>query len=150
MTPSMTKMRARPGGTHPRPPSGTHFRIEPVQVVLGSIDDGDGQNLGDVVRMNLFYGRREFDELTFRDELDQLTRRMNLNVVYVLEQASPAWHGETGFIDSDLLRRHLPKQYKRFQYFICGPLAMMEAMEKILPDMGIAPEHIHTERFDIV
>ena len=53
------------------------------------------------------------------------------------------------FIDSDLLRRHLPKQHKRFQYFICGPLAMMDAMEKVLPGMGIAPEHIHTERFDI-
>jgi ferredoxin-NADP reductase len=49
-----------------------------------------------------------------------------------------------------LLRRYLPKQYKRFQYFICGPLPMMDAMEKLLPQMGIAPEYIHTERFDIV
>jgi ring-1,2-phenylacetyl-CoA epoxidase subunit PaaE len=39
--------------------------------------------------------------------------------------------------------------HKRFQYFICGPLAMMDAMEKVLPEMGIASEHIHTERFDI-
>ncbi|MGZ4812223.1 MAG: hypothetical protein ACXVZI_05590, partial [Terriglobales bacterium] len=98
----------------------------------------------------LFYGRREYQELTFRDELDQLTLRMNLKVIYVLEHASGGWTGETGFIDSDLLRRYLPKQYKRFQYFICGPLPMMDAMEKLLPQMGIAPEYIHTERFDIV
>jgi len=38
----------------------------------------------------------------------------------------------------------------RPRYFVCGPLAMMDAMEKLLPDMGIAPEYIHTERFDIV
>jgi NAD(P)H-flavin reductase len=98
----------------------------------------------------LFYGRREYEELTFRNELDQLTQRMNLKVVYVLEHASADWKGETGFIDSDLLRRCLPKQFKRFQYFVCGPLAMMDAMEKLLLEMGIAPEHIHTERFDIV
>lgn len=104
----------------------------------------------DVRPVFLFYGRREYQELTFRDELDQLTRRMNLKVIYVLEHASADWKGETGFIDSDLLRRHLPKQYRRFQYFICGPLAMMGAMEKLLPQMGIAPEYIHTERFDIV
>lgn len=104
----------------------------------------------DVRPVFLFYGRREYEELTFRDELDRLTQRMNLKVVYALEHASADWKGETGFIDSDLLRRHLPKQHKRFQYFICGPLAMMDAMEKLLPEMGIAPEHIHTERFDIV
>ena len=104
----------------------------------------------DVRPVFLFYGRREYQELTFRDELDQLTRRMNLKVIYVLEHASRDWTGETGFIDSDLLRRYLPKQYRRFQYFICGPLAMMDAMEEVLPEIGIAPECIHTERFDIV
>ncbi len=104
----------------------------------------------DVRPVFLFYGRREYQELTFRNELELLTRRMNLKVVYVLEQASADWKGETGLIDSKLLRRYLPKQYKRFQYFICGPLPMMAAMEKILPEMGIAPEYIHTERFDIV
>ena len=104
----------------------------------------------DVRPVFLFYGRREYQELTFRDELDQLPQRMNLKVIYVLEHASGDWTGETGFIDSDLLRRYLPKQYKRFQYFVCGPLAMMDAMEKVLPEMGIVPEHIHTERFDIV
>jgi ferredoxin-NADP reductase len=104
----------------------------------------------DVRPVLLFYGRREYQELTFRDQLDQLTRRMNLKVIYVLEQASADWKGETGFIDADLLRRYLPKQYPRFQYFVCGPLAMMDAMERLLPPMGIAPELIHTERFDIV
>jgi ferredoxin-NADP reductase len=71
----------------------------------------------------------------------------------VLEHASADWEGATGFIDSDPLRRHLLKQHRRFQYFIFGPLAMMDAMEKmekLLPETGIAPEHIHTERFDIV
>jgi ferredoxin-NADP reductase len=72
---------------------------------------------------------------------------VNLQCVYVLEHAPADWRGEAGFIDAHLLRRYLPQQYKRFQYFICGPLAMMDAMERVLPGMGVAPENIHTERF---
>ncbi len=102
---------------------------------------------GDVRPVFLFYGGRDLQELTFRPELDQLTRHMNLKCFYVLEHASADWRGETGFIDANLLRRHLPEQYKRFQYFICGPLAMMDTMERVLPTLGIAPENVHTERF---
>ncbi len=104
----------------------------------------------DVRQVLLFYGARDCQELTFRSELDCLRQRMNLNIVYVLEHAAAEWHGETGRIDSALLRRYLPKQYQRFQYFICGPPLMMDALEKILPALGIVPENIHTERFDLV
>lgn len=98
----------------------------------------------------VFYGSRDFDDLTFHEEFDRLGGRMNLKIIYVLEQAFEGWQGETGLIDAVLLRRHLPKQYRRFQYFVCGPLPMMDAMEKILPELEIPPEQIHTERFDIV
>lgn len=102
---------------------------------------------GDVRPVFLFYGGRDLQELTFRPELDQLTRHMNLKCIYVLEHASADWRGEAGFIDAKLLRRYLPEQYKRFLYFICGPLAMMDTMERVLPTLGIAPENVDTERF---
>lgn len=104
----------------------------------------------DVRPVLLFYGCRDVQELTFRCEVGRLTQRMNLKCIYVLERASADWHGETGLINADLLRRHLPQQFKRYQYFICGPLAMMDAMERTLPAMGIAAEMIHTERFGTV
>jgi predicted ferric reductase len=99
----------------------------------------------------LFYGRRAYDELTFRELLDALPRRMNLKVVYVLEQASEDWRGETGLIRADLLRRYLPRQFRRFQYFVCGPAPMMDDMETLLmSDLSISPDQVHTERFDMV
>jgi len=98
----------------------------------------------------LFYAGRDCQELTFRGQLDGLSQRMNLKLVYVLEHAAADWHGETGHIDSVLLRRYLPKHYQRFQYFICGPPPMMNAMEQALPALGILPENIHTERFDLI
>jgi ferredoxin-NADP reductase len=76
---------------------------------------------------------------------------MNLKVVFVVEEPPPAWNGETGRISADLLRRYLPpKQYRRWQYFVCGPARMMDAMEALLPGLGVPAERIHTERFDMV
>jgi len=71
-------------------------------------------------------------------------------VIHALAKAPDDWEGETGFIDAAMLRRHLPEQHKRFRYFVCGPSGMMDAMEVTLLDIGIADEHVHTERFDMV
>ena len=104
----------------------------------------------DVRPVVLFYGCRDYEDLTFREEFDALTARMNLKVVYVLEKPSASWAGEKGFVDADMLRRYLPKQYRRFQYFICGPPPLMDAMERILPDIGVPRKLIHTERFAMI
>jgi predicted ferric reductase len=105
----------------------------------------------DVRPVVLFYGARHEDDLTFRDELLELQRAMNLKVVYVVEEPSSTWQGEAGRISADILLKHLPtKQYKRWTYFICGPTPMMNAMEKILPEIGVPAEKINTERFDMV
>jgi len=106
---------------------------------------------GDIRPVILVYGAAEADDLTFRDELLQLQVKMNLKVVYVLERPPEGWQGETGRISAALLRKYLPpKQYRRWQYFICGPTPMMDAMEKILPALDVPFENIHTERFDMV
>ena len=104
----------------------------------------------DVRPVIVFYGANTVDDLTFRDELEGLVQQMTLKVVIVLSKPPEDWTGETGYITGDVLRRHLPKQYKRFQYFICGPTPLMDAVEKALPELGVPADKIHTERFDMV
>ena len=104
----------------------------------------------DVRPVILFYGANTVDDLTFRDELEGLVQRMNLKIVIVLSKPPEDWVGETGYITGDVLHRNVPKQYKRFQYFICGPAPLMDAMEKALPELGVPADKIHTERFDMV
>lgn len=105
----------------------------------------------DVRPVTLFYGSKRWEDLTFREELDALSQRMkNLKVVYVLESPPAGWKGETGFLTAAMLERHLPKQYKRFQYFVCGPAPLMDLMENVLPEIGVPRDRIHTERFDMV
>jgi predicted ferric reductase len=105
---------------------------------------------GDVRPVLLFYGGRTYESLTFREELDALQEKLNLQLIYVLSDPSEDWQGECGFINTDILKRYLPKQYKRFVYFICGPEPLMNAMEQALPEFGIPREKVLSERFGMV
>ena len=104
----------------------------------------------DVRPVLLFYGNREWDDVAFRDELEQLRERLDLTLVHVLERPPAEWEGETGYLTADILVRHLPSGYRRFQFFICGPDPMMDAAEAALIELGVPPERVHTERFDMV
>ena len=104
----------------------------------------------DVRPVFLFYANREWDGVAFRDELEQLRDRLTLTVVHVLERPPEGWTGETGYLTAEVLGRHLPPGYRRFQFFICGPDPMMDATEAALIGLGVPPERVHTERFDMV
>jgi predicted ferric reductase len=92
----------------------------------------------------LFYGNKDWESVTFREELE------GHRVVHVLESPPEGWKGERGFITADLLRRHLPEGYAQFRFFVCGPVTMMDAMERELASLGVSDERIVTERFDMV
>src|SRR5205823_516954 len=105
---------------------------------------------GDARPVVLFYGNKDFETVTFREELEALSKRATLKVVHVLEKPPDGFTGETGYINAQLLKRHLPAQFLRFQYFICGPGPMMDAVEKSIASLGVPAERVHTERFDMV
>ena len=107
---------------------------------------------GDVRPVVLFYGANSENDLIFDEELRALDERMDtLTVVRVLARPSDAWTGERGFINAEILMRHLPDPlYRHFQYFVCGPNPLMDAMEAVLPSIGISADRVHTERFDMV
>ena len=104
----------------------------------------------DVRPVVLFYANRDWDGVAFRDELEQLEDRLTLTVVHVLEHPPEEWAGESGYVTAEVLARHLPPGYRRFQFFICGPDPMMDAAEAALLGLGVPPERVHTERFDMV
>ena len=105
----------------------------------------------DVRPVTLFYASATWDDVVFRDELAELSESMpNLRVVHVLERPPEGWTGESGYITPDVLRRHLPSQYRRYEYLICGSSAMMDAMEKALTGVGVPFRQVSTERFDMV
>ncbi len=98
----------------------------------------------------LFHGAHGEGDLTLAERLESLRGRLDLSVIPVLEHPPPGWTGETGLIGADTLRRHLPREHGRFQYFVCGPPPLMDSMERVLPSLGIPAARIHSERFEMV
>jgi len=105
----------------------------------------------DVRPVTLFYANATLDDIVFYEELEALNASMpNLEIVYVLAQPPEGWNGESGRITSDVLLRNLPRQYRRYEYLVCGPSAMMDAMEEALIAAGVPFRQVSTERLDMV
>lgn len=103
----------------------------------------------------LFYGNPAWEEVTFREELAELKRELDLTVVHVLEEPPDDWdqvdgNGEEGFIDQELLDKYLPPNRKELNYYICGPTPLMDVAEESLRNLGVSWKRIYTERFEIV
>jgi len=98
----------------------------------------------------LFFGNREWERVAFREEIEELKSRLNLEVVHVLSRPPEGWEGDEGRIDAAVLARHLPERYQHLQYFICGPDSMMDATEDALVHLGVPKRRVHSERFGMV
>jgi len=98
----------------------------------------------------LIYGNKTWDDVIFREELDELTHCMNLKIVHVLEKPPADWTGETGYITAAMLAKHLPEDRLHREYFLCGPVVMMNAVDNSLRQLGIPIENTHSEPFDLV
>ena len=98
----------------------------------------------------LFYANSTWDDAAFRDELDDLTKKLDLKVVHILEEPPEGWQGEQGYLDGDILKRHLPENRDGFRYFLCGPTPMTDAARKHLGELGAPLAHIDNEIFDMV
>jgi len=98
----------------------------------------------------LFLCNRDWESITFREEIEELKTRLNLSVVHVLSHPSGDWECEKGHINATMLLCHLPKRYEHLQYFVCGPEAMMDATESYLDEIEVPEEQVHAERFGMV
>ena len=102
--------------------------------------------------ITLLYANRDWENIIFREEIEQLEQKLNLKVVHVLEKPPQDWSGETGYVTRSVLEHHLPKAERPnvVEIFICGPLPMLNAVEKALSDIGVSYGDYHSERFDLV
>jgi predicted ferric reductase len=121
--------------------------ITPMMSMMRTLAD-----LGDRRPLLLIYANRDWESVTFREEIEELQDRLTLRVVHVLERPPQAWQEEAGYVNAEILDRYLPGNREKdvHEIFICGPQPMMDAVEKALVDMGIALGDFHSERFDLV
>lgn len=121
--------------------------ITPMMSMLRTLSDR-----GDSRPLTLIYANKTLETATFLEEVQMLPEKLNLKVVHVLESPPDDWNGEKGFVNADILKRHLPSERKpnKVEIFVCGPGPMMNAVEKTLINIGIPLGDFHSERFDLV
>lgn len=119
--------------------------ISPMRSILLTLRDR-----GDPRPVLLVYAAHDASRAAFLAELGALQAARPLALVTVFEQRAPGEEGERGFVTADLLRRHLPADAAHRVFFVCGPAPMMDAVEEALSELGVPPERVSTERFDMV
>ncbi|RUR73924.1 oxidoreductase [Chlorogloeopsis fritschii PCC 6912] len=98
----------------------------------------------------VIYASKTWDDVTFREELEDLKKKLDLNIIHVLREPPEDWSGEKGYVDKELLERYIPKRRATRQYFICASPKMMDQVELALHDLGVPPTNIHMEHFNLV
>ena len=98
----------------------------------------------------LIYANKRWGDITFREELDALSDKLDLKVVHVLRDPPDDWQGETGYVDEELLERYIPIHRGSRQYFICAAPVMMDQVEAALHKLQVPVTHVHMEHFNLV
>jgi Na+-transporting NADH:ubiquinone oxidoreductase subunit F len=103
-------------------------------------------------KISYWYGGRSTRELFYLDEFRELERKhdnFKLNIALSEPLPEDNWTGYTGFIHQVLLDNYL-KQHpapEDIEYYICGPPMMLQAVLKMLDDLGVPSENIAFDDF---
>ena len=119
--------------------------ITPIMSILHTLKERKGER-----KATLIFGNASKDLTPFYDELKELEAESNLKVVHVFEDPDDDWGGETGYITPEIIRKHLPEDITKCDYFVCGPAPMMDVAEGALRDWGVPVHRVHSERFNII
>jgi ferredoxin-NADP reductase len=101
------------------------------------------------VPTRLLYSSRGFDDIIYRQELEQLaTADPTLMVTHTLTRARPpSWAGYTRRIDRAMLAEVAWPPSDQPLAFVCGPTSLVEIVASALVELGHNPLRVKTERF---
>ena len=120
--------------------------ITPMMSMIRTLADR-----GDKRPVILLYGSKDWESITFREELEALKARLDLTVVHVLADPPAGWTGETGLhrrraCSSAICRRPMPTTSTSS----AGPNVMMDAIETALGELDVPMSKYHSERYSFV
>jgi len=98
----------------------------------------------------LFYSNRHPQDAAFLNDLEILSK-LNANFIFIpsmseMEKSSLDWQNERGFINREMLLRHIDGLQGPI-YYVAGPPAMVVAMREMLTNAGVEEDDIRTEEF---
>lgn len=95
----------------------------------------------------LFYGCRTENDIAFKQELEKMQEQnKNLNIIFMINEASSQWKGATGVINAEMIKNELP-DYNDNLFYVCGPPPMVKAMETLIESIGLPKTQLKLEYF---
>ena len=119
--------------------------VAPIISMLRTLADRHEQR-----SLLLIYANNSWEDVMFKEELQILQERLDLRVVHVLKNPPTDWKGESGYITPALLHKTLLDAALKYEYFLCGPKAMSNSVQKELHKLHVPFVQIHFELFDMV
>ena len=102
---------------------------------------------GSDAETRLLLSSRGWEDVIYRDELEQLGGD-GLTVVHTLTRSQPpGWTGYARRVDAEMLAEVGPGGTERPRAYVCGPTPFVEAVSEALVQLGHDPQAIKTERF---
>jgi ferredoxin-NADP reductase len=103
---------------------------------------------GSEAPVRLLYSSRSYEEVIYRDELEELHGRDGIDVFHTLTRSQPeGWAGFSRRIDDELLREVAWPAGDGARVFVCGSTRFVDAAADGLVRLGYEPLRIRTERF---
>lgn len=99
--------------------------------------------------IDLFYSVKTEDQIVYHDIFDEAGKKLGINTIYVVTDKTSVpenWHGETGFVTSEMIIKYVPDYLER-TYYISGPHSMIVAFKRALSKLGVPRSHIKTDFF---
>jgi ferredoxin-NADP reductase len=105
--------------------------------------------VGSDVPTRLLYSSRSYEEIIYREELEDLAARDgSLEVIHTLTRFTPeGWSGYGRRIDAEMLGEVGWPPDEIPLAFVCGPTPLVEAAGSALVGLGHDPARVKTERF---
>ncbi len=103
-------------------------------------------------KVSFWYGARSIQELFFEEAFKELADKhpgFSYNVALSQPDSDDQWDGMIGYIHECLLEHYLAQHEDptEIEYYLCGPPMMVDAVEKMLDDLGVEPEMIAYDKF---
>lgn len=123
--------------------------ITPVMAIMATVLAEEPRS-----RFTLVYGNRDGGSVMFADEIADLkdTYPARLQVMHILSRESHDAELLHGRIDADkldvLLAAVVPPPTVD-QWYLCGPMGLVETVQERLRHNGVPPESVHTELFHV-
>ncbi len=103
-------------------------------------------------KVTFWYGARSKREIFYEEDFRDIERKFdNFKFTIALSEPKPEdnWTGDVGFIHQIVYDKYLSKheEPEEIEYYLCGPPMMIDAVLKMLYDLGVPDEMIAYDDF---